>query len=1039
MSKYFILLISAFICFNTYAQQLHVTGTVIGAEDGLPIPGVSVVVKGTSTGTITDIDGKYALNANMGDVLVFSFIGMKSLEETVSSAVLDAKLKADVVGIEEVVAIGYGTVKKKELTGAVARVKSEEITKTVTSDVGTALQGLVAGVNVTASSGQPGEGASILIRGVTSIEGSNTPLYVVDGVPYENDPRLSPNEIETIDVLKDAASCAIYGARGASGVILITTKSGKAGTMKVSLNATYGIQDIRSGTPLMNSTEQVYSDLLSFRNQYNSFDDETRIAMLRSAYYFNNNTDLNKYVFINNSATQDYSLNIAGGKEDLTYNVTVGYYDQEGVVVNSGFERFNTRISTTYKHNKWNIGANVGLTLEERDNAPAGIITQAIKYHPTNPDLDLSNDGPIYSYGDNEATNINWVLDSFRNEDHRSRVNTNANFSVNYNLIKGLNLNARLAIRALNDYRHEFKPYQAVYDADLDLKSDPEKDSYVAMTASKTLSTTLSLGATYRKSIKKHNITMFLGEDIEEHNFSSFGAEKDYVLNNNIKTLDGALSNPMAVSSGPGVGDDYSNKLVGFIGRLQYNYKSKYLFSASLRHDGSSKFGKDYTWGTFPSASASWVISDEGFFSGLNSTINTFKLRGSLGSVGNESIGPYGYSAGIVNGADYIFNNEKAPGSAQASFANAKVKWETSIQTNIGVDLAFLSNKITLAAEYYSTTNREMLMPITIAGSNGSLPTLANNMQIPTDNTVVLNVGNMINQGVELAVGYKAKTGDIKWNLNGTFSTNKNEVTKIIGLGGYTETTDNGLIAGRADYSKVTVIAEGYEAGAFFIYETNGIVKTQEQLDAYKQVRTDAKMGDLIYVDQLTVDTDGDGKADTGDGVIDSNDRVYKGSGLPDYEIGLNISADYKGFDFSMQWYSALGHEIMNGAKATAYAWNRHKDMTSQWTITNPDSNIPAYRESTHWNYYGNTDLWLEDGSFIRLKNVTLGYTLPKTLTTKAGIEKCRVFVNAQNPLTFTKYEGYDPEVGGVISRRGLDKGNYPVTSLYSVGVNINF
>lgn len=1027
MSKFLVIALGILLFHNAslFAQNQNVKGVVKSSEDNMPIPGVSVVIKGTTIGTITDLDGNYNIKAKKGDVLHFSFIGMEDKEENVNGAIINVSLTPSVIGLDEVVAIGYGTVKKKELTGAVARVKSEEITRTVTSDLGNALQGLVAGVNVTAASGQPGESANILIRGVTSLEGSNTPLYVVDGVPQEGDPRLSPNEIETIDILKDAASCAIYGTRGASGVILITTKQGKEGTMRLSLNATYGIQDIRSGTPLMNSSDQVYADMLSFRHRYGALDDETRLAMLRSPYHFTNNTDLSQYVFIDQAPTQDYNLNISGGKDGLTYNVAVGYYKQDGVVVNSGFERFNTRISTTYKHKKWQINANVAMNLEERQNAPGGIITQAIKYHPTNQDLDFSYDGPIYSYGDNDAENVNWVLQSFRNEDEISRNSTNANFNINYTVIKGLNLNARMAIRASNDYRHEFKPYQEVYDGDGDLKSDPEKDSYVRMTSSKSRSTTLSFGATYKKSFnKQHNFTLYAGEDIEQHTFNSFRAAADHVVNNNIKVLDGAIANPQATSMG---NSDYTNKTIGLIGRAQYNYKQKYLLSASIRRDGSSKFGDGYTWTTSPSISTSWIISDESFFSGIKDIANTVKLRASYGEVGNERFQSYRYSAGIVNGADYIFNGEVAPGSTQASFANAKVKWETAIQTNLGIDLAFLQNKITLTAEYYTTTNRDMLMPITVAGSNGSLPNI--NTEISKSTSVVLNIGNMVNHGYELAMGYKAKTGDVKWNFTGTFSTNTNEITKMVGNDGFTPTQDNGLIAGRANQSRVTGFAEGYEAGAFFLYQTAGVVKTPEQLAEYQKVRPEAKMGDLIYID-----------ADNS-GNIDDKDRVYSGSGLPEYEVGFNVSADYKGFDFSMQWYSAIGHEIMNGAKATAYAWNRHSDMTSQWSQWNPESNIPAYRgePNAHFNYYGNTDLWVEDGSFVRLKNLTLGYTFPKRMTQKAGIDICRVFVNAQNPLTFTNYEGYDPEVGGNISRRGLDKGNYPVTSLYSIGVNLNF
>lgn len=1012
-----------FLSVGALAQNNTVTGVVKSSEDGLPVPGVSVVVKGTTNGTITDLNGKFSIKAKLGQVLHFSFIGMADQEIKIDKGLINVSMIPDVIGLDEVVAIGYGTVKKKELTGAVAQVKSEALTRTVTSDLGNALQGLVAGVNVTANSGQPGEASNILIRGVSSIDGSNTPLYVVDGVPMEGDPRLSTNEIETIDILKDAASCAIYGTRGAAGVILITTKQGKEGKMRVALNGSYGLQDIRSGTPLMNSTEQVYADIMEMNSRYGTMDDESRLAMLRSPYFFQNNTQLSEAVFNDLAPVQDYNLNLSGGAKDISYNVTVGYFNQKGVVINSDFERLNTRINTTYKHNKISINANVGVTFEDIARSPGGIITQSIKYHPTNQELDFASNGPIYATGDHEAQNVNWVLSSFKNTNTTSRTIGFANFNVNYELLKGLNVNGRMAVRGANDYSHQFSPFQEVYDAEGDLTSDPIRDSFVENTATHSRSTNFNWGLTYRKRIKQHSLTLYGGQSIEQYKYESFRARKDGVTNNNINILDGAVANPLATS----LGNDYNNKLIGFIGRVQYNYKSKYLLSASLRHDGSSKFAEANRWGTFPSASVAWNMHDEAFFSGLKSIINNVKLRASYGEVGNQNFSPYSFSAGIINGSDYSFGGDQAFGSAQTSYANANVKWEASIQSNVGVDLAFLNNKITLVAEYYETTKRDMLMPIQVPASNGSLP--STNMFVPGSSLVFLNVGNMTNKGIELAMGYKARTGRVKWEFNGTFATNENKVTEVKGLEGFTFLNDNGLIAGRTRQSQVTILAEGYEIGSFFLFPTNGVIDTPEKLVAYNEIDGTAQMGDLMYVDS------------DGDGDITNKDRVYSGSGLPEFEIGFNTNVTYKNLDFSLQLYAALGHEIMNGAKATAYAWNRHRDMVSQWSPKNTGSTIPSYRgePNHHTNFYGNTDLWVEDGSYLRIRNITLGYTLPELWTKKARISRCRFYLTAQNPLTFTNYEGYDPEVGGNVTNRGLDKGNYPVTSLYSFGVNLNF
>ncbi|GAF02166.1 SusC/RagA family TonB-linked outer membrane protein [Saccharicrinis fermentans] len=1008
------------------AQDMKVGGVITDSSNGEAIPGVTVVKKGTAIGTISDIEGKYSISVSKGDVLLYSFIGMKSQEIIVSKPVQNIQLAPELIGLDEVVAIGYGSVKKKELTGAVAQIPSESIEKIVTSDLGNAIQGLVAGVNVSASSGQPGESSGILIRGITSIEGGNTPLFVVDGVPQESDPRLSTNEIETIDILKDAASCAIYGTRGAAGVILITTKQGRAGSMKIGIDASYGIQDIRSGTPLMNSSEQVYADILEMNNIYDGvsgMDDNIRLAMLRSPYYFQYNTDISDAVFIDNAVVEDYNLNLSGGTKDMSYNVTVGYFNQEGVVINSGFERLNTRINTIYKHNKWQINAAVGISLEETGYSPGGIITQAIKYHPTNQSLDFSSDDPIYAPGDHESLNVNWVLDTFKDINKKSRNKSFGNINVKYKLFNSLELNARVAVNAMNDYQKRFSPFSEVYNAEGELTSDQIRDSYVQNDAGKNRSYNANIGATYRTSFHHHNLTMYGGSSLEKYTYESFRASQDGVQNNDIQVLDGAVANPYASS----LSNDYTNKLIGFIGRVQYNYKQKYLLSASVRHDGSSKFAEENTWGTFPSASVAWNLSDEHFFNGLKGTINSLKLRLSYGEVGNQSFEPYSYSAGIVSGTDYVFGGEQSYGLAQTSFANANVKWETSIQSNVGFDMALLNNKITLTVEYYKTSKEDMLMPIEVAGSNGSLPNVQ--MENFTDPEVILNVGDMTNQGIELALRYKAKTGKVNWTVSGTFSTNNNEVTKINGLKRFTLLDDSGLIAGKKTQSQVTAIAEGYEAGAFFLFRTGGVIKTVEQLAEYQQIDPTAEMGDLIYMDM------------DGDHAITDNDRQYGGSGLPEYEAGLNITAIYKGFDFSMQWYSAVGHEIMNGAKATAYAWSRHRDMTSQWSPINLNSDIPAYRgePGTHSNYNGYTDLWLEDGSYVRLKNVTLGYSLPQRWIQKMNISKCRLYVSAKNPLTITHYEGYDPEVGGSVTNRGLDKGNYPVTSLYSVGLNLKF
>lgn len=1033
-SHFWLLLLFSLICgLNTMnAQTVQVKGVV--TDDAGAIPGVTVQVQGKSGGTITDIDGKYLIAAEKGEVLVFSFIGMEKAFVTVKGALHNVQMKSDAIGLEEVVAIGYGTVKKKELTGAVAQVKADQISRLVTADVGSALQGLVAGVNVT-NSGSPGESASILIRGITSIDGNNTPLYVVDGIPQEGDPRLSPNEIQTLDILKDAASCAIYGTRGAAGVILITTKQGKAGSLRVSVDASYGIQNITSSTSLMTAEEQSYSEFLYHEHSGSNFDD-MNLRYLRSTSSFQNNSDLREVIFVDYAPVQSYNAMISGGTKDITYSLSAGYYDQNGIIINSDFERFNMRANTTYKHGKWKINGTVGLIHEDRSQTPSYIITQTIKYQPTMPMLDpFSDEGYVSSGegGSNESTNAGWVMETLKNTDESNRNTSFGSLNLNYDIIKGLSFNTRVGVRASNLYRKRFDPFTEIVDSEGELINDPIKDSGIQMDASTNTSFTWDASLTYRKTFaKKHNLTAVLAQSLERYDYDSFWASRDYVDNNNIQVLNGALEN-----QANGSGSNYVNKLVGSLARMQYAYKGKYLFSASVRRDGSSKFAEGNRWGVFPSASAAWNVSDEPFWDGLEDKVNNLKLRASYGTVGNQSFPAYRYSTGIVNGIDYAFASGTTQqslnidyGAAMTGYANSEVKWETSIQSNLGIDLGLFSNKLTLTAEYYNTKKEGMLMPVRVPSSNGSMPNMTTDYT--TYSTVYLNVGNMTNKGLEFAASYKFKTGKVNWSTSGTFSTNNNVVTQINEGSGddYILLDNSGLVNGRKSTSQVTALAKGYEAGAFFIFETDGIANTEALLAEYQELDPTARLGDVMYVDH-----DGDGQ------VRNSGDRVYGGSGLAEYEVGLNLSANYKNFDFSMRWYSAIGHEVMNGSKATAYSWGRHADLAYQYSPANPTSNIPAYRgePSQNANYNGYTDLWLEDGTFLRLKELTLGYTLPKVTLKKLNIDKLRFYVSAQNPLTFTAYEGYDPEVGGSLSSKGLDKGNYPIASIYTFGVNLKF
>ncbi|MFR9658757.1 MAG: TonB-dependent receptor [Rikenellaceae bacterium] len=1009
---YFIWLCCISFCSTVQAQDRVVTGSVFDKAKQ-PIIGATIMVKGTTQGTTTDLDGKFSIGVTTSNQTIeVSYISMVAQNVNMTNRNnVTITLDDDNKVLEEVVVIGYGAVKKKELTGAVAQIKSEALDNSVTSDLGSALQGLVSGVNVTSESGAPGESATILIRGVSSVSGSNTPLYVVDGVPYDGDPNISPNEIQTIDILKDAASCAIYGTRGAAGVILITTKQGQKGAAKISFNASYGIQQLNEGQNLMNAVEQTYFDTVYGRNIKGTTDDSLTLQLNDQAGYYTNDTDLLSVIFPGGLvSTQNYSATLSGGSDKVIYSVMAGYYDQEGQLINTGFQRFNTRSNIKYTHNKITIGANVSLSIEDKQVGSPSMISQAIRYSPIQTTVVPGDTEPVYNTTGAFQTSRGMVAKLINVTDDWRTYRATVNFNLGYDITKDLNISTRFSTGLVAAFEEYFRPFQEIYDTDGELANDIDQ-SWVKNSATNTTSTTWDVSLNYKKKFGDHSITALGVFSTEKYSSSGFTATEEGVMDNNVESFDSTVVDAAVSSLGSG-----TNTLVGGLTRILYDWKSRYMVSASIRADASSRFSAANRWGYFPSVSAAWNISDEQFWDRLHKTINTLKLRASHGTTGNQNFSNFSYTNYVSYGYDAAFgqtgSEEVLYGAAQDAFANYDVKWETTIQDNFGVDMAFFNNQLTLTAEYYNTRKKDMLFDVTLPSSSG----------VYDGTSMTYNVGNMTNQGYELAISYNHSfSKDFSLQMNGTFSTNDNKITYLPTTDTFILTSDSGI-----DGDQVTALAQGYEAGAFFIFTTDGIVDTQEKLAEYKQIDSSAQMGDLIYNDN-----DGDGK-------ITSADRVYAGSGLPEYEIGFSTNIRYKQFDFSMQWYSALGHEIMNGAKMVSYSEGRNVGLLSQWSESNPTSSIPSYRgdNDSHANYKGYTDLWLEDGSYLRLKNITLGYSLSKRVLKKLSISKARFYISAQNPITITNYSGYNPEVGGNIKSMGLDKANYPASITYSAGLN---
>ncbi|SDR70692.1 TonB-linked outer membrane protein, SusC/RagA family [Polaribacter sp. KT25b] len=1010
-----LLLLLLMLSFTTFAQTITVKGTVSDIEDKMPIPGVSVVVKGTQNGVSTDFDGNYSIKAKSGDILIFSYLGMKEKAIKIKGPTLNVSMVADVQSLEEIVVIGYGTVKKKELTGAVARVDAEALEKIVTSDLGAALQGQISGVNIVSSS-TPGGSAEILIRGITSVGDDNTPLYVVDGIIQDGDPGIPPSEIETINVLKDAASAAIYGARGATGVILITTKKGKAGTLKIRINGTSAVQVRNAAVPLMNSTEQLYREIVTQRNTTTTLDEDYSSSTLRNPYLLQNNTDLNDIIFNDFAQTHNYNTSISGGTEEVAYNVTMGMFKQDGLQLNSAYERFNVRSNTTYNKEKFRAQTSVGLSLDRRDIPRSNLLSQAIVYSPLQNGLDLDDSSTLGDDGD-DATRLTWVVESLKTKEYLKTLRGNASLNLNYDINKNFSLSGNVGITYTTARGKIDVPYQEVINSSTGNALTQPTNSYIEDSSNERVNIYSEVGANFKKEIQDHSLNLGVFLTAEKTTFEQFSARRTENTNPDFNVLDSATGEQLVSS-----GFDYTTTRLSQIGRLQYSYKGKYNLSTSIRVDQSSIFDEDLNLGVFPSIAFAWNISDENFWKPLKRTVNSLKLRLSRGTVGNDRATPYSYLGTVTSNINYVGDTGSEVllnGATQTSFVNPLLKWETSKQFNLGVDAGFFKNKLTLSAEYYTTNKEDMIFPIFLPTSVGG----GNNARI------YANVGNMTNDGVELAARYRHRIGKLWFQMSSTFATNRNEITKINGDTDSYPTNDIGLVGRAQNQSRVTYHKVGREAGAFYLWRTNGIVNTEEKLAEYQKIDSNAKMGDVIFIDQ------------NGDNELDDDDRVYSGSGLPKFEIGYNFASTYKNFDFSMNWYAAIGHEIMNGFNAWAYGFGRHKDLIYQWSEANPETNIPAYRDDirNHRNFIGYSDLWLENGSYLRLKQVTLGYSLPDEVTKKLGIDKLRIYLSSQNPLTFTNYSGYNPEVGGNVSSRGLDKGTGPVSVQYLAGINFNF
>ncbi|AZQ63991.1 TonB-dependent receptor [Flammeovirga pectinis] len=1017
-----ILLLTLFSSLNLLAQGVDIKGTVLDEQDA-PLIGAYIIVKGTTTGTVTDFNGLFKLHVpNKESVLVVSSIGHKDKEVYVGDRTnFDLKLEYDTEALEEVVVIGYGEQEKREITGAITQLKAEDLERSPTADLGTALQGQMAGVSVRSASGAPGEQSTITIRGVSSFQdGGSEPLYVVDGVTYTSNPNISPQEIQSIEVLKDGASAAIYGSRASAGVILITTKRGEKGQLKVNLDAYYGIQKITSGIELAGTVDALYINKILYDNKDTGKFDPLSFNP-QGLYY---DTDWLKEVQVDNAPIQNYNLRLSGGSGYVTYNITGTFYDQEGVFINSGYQRANLRSNTTYQKDKFRMQLNLGLNNSKKESEPWGLQYEAIKQSTMIPPLDVNDTEFVVPGANPEA--MGGFIGKLRESNETFEDGYNGNIIMNYELFSGFKLNANVGGSIQRSHNEWFKPTYEVYD---------DQGNYM-LNASNPISELRYTDYTYYRSIQEY--TASYNKKFGKHKIGLVGGVTFETSTSEKSQIHGA---ELASNSTPSMGaaneirsvdERYAeSKNIGILGRAQYNYDNRYMVSASVRRDGSSRFHPDNNWGVFPSVSGGWNISNEKFFKPLKKTVSNLKIRYGYGQTGSDKAGQglqnltayLPYQAIVTPQVDYPlgpeYDDNLQLGTTNPTYVDDGIKWETNISQNLGIDAEFFNGRVTFSGDVYKSDKQDMLLAVPIPPSTGA--TTANSY-----NMVWQNVGNLSNKGIELVLGYNNHIGDVHFKINGTFSKNVNEVVSL--APGLESVAGGQPIIGK-DSENTTFLKPGYQAGSFFLIPTDGTIKTQEELVEYQKIIPTAQLGDLKYIDV------------NGDGKIDDDDREYMGSGTPLWEAGLNITIFYKGFDFGIQFFGSYGAKVYNGSKAYAYQNKRSAELVNAWQPVNPTSNIPTPRDQAeHYNTRTYSDYFLEDGSYLRIQNITLGYTLPKSWLKSLKVSNFRIYASTQNPFTFTNYSGFDPEVGSSsVFYRGVDRGNYPVSAIYRGGISLEF
>jgi TonB-dependent starch-binding outer membrane protein SusC len=1000
------LLVVISLFFSTEVFGQNVKGTVTSADDHSELPGVSIINQSTGKGTITDVNGKYSIQVSSGDSLLYTFMGMQPVKVVYNGEPeINIAMESSVLEVDELVLVGYSYQKKSVVTGAIASLKSEDINKTANLRVEQALQGKVAGVQIASTSGQPGEDVTVRIRG-TGTTGDSDPLYIIDGFPSGSIDYLSPSDIKSIEILKDAASASIYGARGANGVVLIQTKTGDAGKMQVDYNMYYGLQNPTKKVELLDARK--YAVIMN-----EAANNAGRPRIFENLDTLGEGTDWQEEIFYRNAPIQEHQLGISGGSENSMYSSSISYFGQDGIVGKgkSNFERYSFRMNTDQNSDKFTYGtrlyyAHIKKTGIEPNLEFGQPLAGALNIDPITPVKNEDGSWGESPYVAQEIVNPVAQLDIIYKWYKLDKIV--GSIYGELEPVKNLKLKSSFGI----DYAYDVdKNYQPVYRLNSTVRNDV---SSVGKTMHRWFTWNWENTVKYNLAVSKHNITGLAGYSMSEHKGEDLsGGKEGLVVDSPDKAYINLAKNEDSDASSGGA---WQSALMSYFGQLHYAYDEKYLLTFTIRSDGSSRFGPENRFATFPSVSAGWIISNEDYFP--FNQINFMKLRLSWGQNGNQEIGDYKYTSLIIANSNYYWGIPPVlhSGAQPENVPNPEIKWETSEQTNAGVDLRFFENKFNLTVDWYKKTTKGLLVEAPIPGYIGNYS--------PT-----INAGNVKNTGIELEMGYKNKIDHFSYSVNYNISYNKNEVTYI----GNTEGIIHGAGVGTS-MSDVCRAEVGYPIAYFWGYETDGVFQTDAEIQAYnvdgELIQPLARPGDLKFKDT------------NGDGSITDEDRVMIGNPNPDVLTGLNIALEYKGFDLNIFTQGAFGYQIFKGMRRNDLTMaNYSTTVMDRWLGAGSTNDHPRVTlNDQNGNFTKPSDFFIEDASYVRIKNVQFGYTFNKNMARYLFMQSLRIYLSAQNLFTFTKYTGYDPEIGARETLDvGIDRGVYPHARIFMVGANVKF